>query len=402
MEPIEAGLTTPAGFRAAGVHSGVKPQAGTLDLGLICSDSRAAVAATFTTNRVHGAPVRVSRERVASGWAQAVVVNSGNANACTGSRGLEDARRMTQLLAGHLELDDADVLVASTGKIGEYLPMAKIEEGIGRAVQALARGPEADEAISQAILTTDTHPKVAAARFDVDGASATLAGIAKGAGMIAPNMATMLCFLTTDARIVASELRDLLGEAVNGSFNRIRIDGHTSTSDSVICLANGALGNDPVRRGTRAYGELRAALGHVTRELAHMIVRDGEGVTKFIEVVVKGAPSEDDALAVARAVADSPLVKTTLHGEDPNWGRITSAAGYSGAEVDEAKMSLWLGEVLVFRVGEPVEHSRQEAHEQLTGADIRLVLDLGLGSAETTVWTCDLSEEYVTFNAQYS
>ncbi len=402
MEPIDAGLTTPAGFQVAGVHCGIKPDEEKLDLGIIYSEQPASLAATFTTNKVHGAPVRVSRERAASGRARAVVVNSGNANACTGARGLADARRMTQLVAQGLELEEEGVLVSSTGHIGVHLPMDRIENGISRAVEMLARGAEADEAISRAILTTDSGPKRAGARFYVDGAPATLAGIAKGAGMIAPNMATMLCFLTTDVAVGSADLQELLSEAVAGSFNRISIDGHTSTSDTVLCLANGALGNDPVRPGSRAHRELREALAHVTRELAHRIVRDGEGVTKFVEIVVRGAASEEDALAVARAVADSPLVKTTLNGEDPNWGRITSAAGYSSAQVEEEKLSLWLGDVLVFQAGEPVAHSPEEAHGQLTRPDVRLVLDLDLGTAQTTVWTTDLSEEYVRFNAQYS
>ena len=402
MEPVEAGLSAPEGFLASGVRCGIKADPEALDLGLIYSEVEATVAATFTTNRVHAAPVRLSRQRAARGRARAVVVNSGNANACTGARGLADARKMARLTAQGLGIDESEVLVASTGVIGQYLPMEKVEEGIAQAVRNLARGPQADAAVARAILTTDTHTKAAAARFRVGPATATLAGITKGAGMIAPNMATMLCFLTTDAAVEADPLSRLLREAVEGSFNRISIDGHTSTNDTCICLANGALGNEPIAGGTEAYGDFGAALAYVTTELAKMIVRDGEGVSKFIEVVVNGARTEAEALTVARAVADSPLVKTTLHGEDPNWGRITSAAGYSGAEVEEAKMSLRLGEVLVFSAGEPVEHSRQEAHEQLTGADIRLVLDLGLGSAEAVVWTADLSEEYVRANAQYS
>ena len=402
MEPVKGGLTTGKGFLAAGLHCGLKPDPEALDLGLIYSERPASVAATFTTNRVHAAPVRINRERVALGRAQAIVVNSGNANACTGARGLEDARRMTQVVAQHLRITEDDVLVASTGLIGEYLPMNKIEVGIAELAGALGRGPDADEAISRAILTTDTRAKVAAANFEVEGKTATLAGIAKGAGMIAPNMATMLCFLTTDAAIPAPELRDLLRLAVSSSFNRIAIDGHTSTNDSCICLANGALGNDPVRPGSLAYLELRDALAHVTWTLARKIVRDGEGVTKFVEVVVKGAVSEADAVKVARSVADSPLVKTTLHGEDPNWGRITSAAGYCGAQVEEEKLSCWIGDVLVFEKGEPLPGVRERAHAQLTGTDVRLVLDLGLGTGQITVWTCDLSEEYVRLNAQYS
>ncbi len=402
MEPVAAGLTTPKGFLAAGLHCGIKPDPEVLDLGLIYSERPAAVAATFTTNRIHAAAVRISRERVASGRAQAVVVNSGNANACTGARGLEDAHAMTRLVAEQLRLEEAEVLVASTGIIGEYLPMDKIEMGIAGVAGALGRGPEADDSISRAILTTDTGPKVAAARFEVDGATATLTGIAKGAGMIAPNMATMLCFLTTDVAIDWHVLRDLLAEAVNRSFNRIAIDGHTSTNDTVICLANGALGNSPVRPGSRTHFELRDALTHVTWTLARRIVRDGEGATKLVEIVVKGAATEDDAVRVARSVADSPLVKTTLHGEDPNWGRITSAAGYCGAQVEEEKLSCWIGDVLVFEKGEPVPGVRERAHAELTGSDVRLVLDLGLGTGQTTVWTCDLSEEYVRSNAQYS
>jgi len=402
VQPADAGLTTPEGFLAAGVHCGIKSDPEALDLGLICSELPASVAATFTTNRVHAAPVRVSRQRVASGRARAVVVNSGNANACTGARGLTDARRMTQLVAQRLAVAEEDVLVASTGVIGKYLPMEKLEEGIARAAEALARGPRADEAISRAIMTTDSHPKVAAATFDVEGQTATLAGITKGAGMIAPNMATMLCFLTTDAAIAPPELRDLLTRAVDASFNRISIDGHTSTNDCCICLANGALGNEPIAGGTEGYGDFGAALGYVTTELAKMIVRDGEGVTKFVEIVVTGAESEADAQTVARSVGDSPLVKTALNGEDPNWGRITSAAGYCGAHVEEEKLSCWIGNVLVFEKGEPVPDVRERAHDQLTGTDVRLVLDLGLGETSATVWTTDLSEDYVRLNAQYS
>jgi glutamate N-acetyltransferase/amino-acid N-acetyltransferase len=330
------------------------------------------------------------------------VVNSGNANACTGARGLADARRTAALAAGHLKVREAEVLVASTGKIGEYLPMSKIQRGVIRAVRTLGRGARADGAVSSAILTTDTHPKVSAVRFEVGGAQATLAGITKGAGMIAPRMATMLCFLTTDVAVEAPVLQKLLREAVDASYNRISIDGHTSTNDTCICLANGAAGNRPVRPGTRAYNLLKAALGRVTLELAHMVLRDGEGVSKFVEVVVKGAASKADALKVARAVAESPLVKTAIHGEDPNWGRFTSAAGYSGARLEEAKLSCWVGDVLVFRKGLPVKGAREKAHAEMTGSDVRITLDLGLGRAETTLWTADLSEAYIRINAQYS
>jgi len=402
MEPIEAGLTSPAGFRVAGVHCGIKADTEALDLGIIVADQPAAVAATFTTNKVHAAPVRLSRERVALGRAQAVVVNSGNANACTGDRGFEDAQATSRLTARLLDIREGDVLVASTGKIGERLPMEKIEAGITEAVGALARGGDADRAIARAIMTTDRISKSAAAGFQVNGQSATLAGIAKGAGMIAPNMATMLCFLTVDVAIDWHVLRDLLADAVNTSFNRISVDGHTSTNDTVICLASGALGNDLINRGSRPYRELRAALGHVTSELARMIVRDGEGMTKFVEIVVRGAASDADALKVARAVADSPMVKTSIYGEDPNWGRFTSAAGYSGARLDEAKLSCWIGDVLVFGDGEPVAGVRDAAHEQITGSEVRITLDLGLGSAGTTVWATDLTEDYVRLNAQYS
>jgi len=402
MEPVSAGLTSPKGFLASGVHCGLKAGRQALDLGLIFSERPATVAATFTTNRVQAAAVRLNRERVASGRARAVVVNSGNANACTGARGLADARRTAALAARHLKVREAEVLVASTGKIGEYLPMSKIERGVIRAVRSLGRGPRADRAVSSAILTTDTHPKVSAVRFEVGGAQTTLAGITKGAGMIAPRMATMLCFLTTDVAVEAPVLQKLLREAVDASYNRISIDGHTSTNDTCICLANGAAGNRPVRPGTRAYSLLKAALGRVTLELAHMVVRDGEGVTKFVEVMVKGAASKADALKVARAVAESPLVKTAIHGEDPNWGRFTSAAGYSGARLDEAKLSCWVGDVLVFRKGLPVKGAREKAHAEMTGSDVRITLDLGLGRAETTLWTADLSEAYVRINAQYS
>ena len=402
MEAVSAGLTSPKGFLASGVHCGLKADRRALDLGLIFSERPATVAATFTTNRIQAAAVKLNRGRVPSGRARAVVVNSGNANACTGARGLRDAKQMTAVAARHLKVKDAEVLVASTGKIGEYLPMDKLQRGIVNAVQCLGRGPRADRAVSSAILTTDTRPKVAAVRFAVDGVEVTLAGITKGAGMIAPRMATTLCFLTTDVAVKAPVLTKLLREAVDLSYNRITIDGHTSTNDTCICLANGAAGARAITAGSRAYAELRAALKHVTARLAEMIVRDGEGVTKFVEVVVKGAATKADAVKVARAVADSPLVKTAIHGEDPNWGRFTSAAGYSGARLEEAKLSCWVGDVLVFRKGLPVKGARERAHVEMTGSDVRITLDLGLGRAETTLWTGDLSEAYVRINAQYS
>jgi glutamate N-acetyltransferase/amino-acid N-acetyltransferase len=243
---------------------------------------------------------------------------------------------------------------------------------------------------------------VVAVRFGADGVEATLAGITKGAGMIAPRMATTLCFLTTDAAVKAPVLQKLLREAVDLSYNRITIDGHASTNDTCLCLANGAAGGPTVTVGSSAYRELRAALRHVTAKLAEMIVRDGEGATKFVEVVVKGAATKADAVKAARAVAESPLVKTAIHGEDPNWGRFTSAAGYSGARLVEEKLSCWVGDVLVFRKGLPVEGAREKAHAEMTGSDVRITLDLGLGRAETTLWTADLSEAYIRINAQYS
>lgn len=393
----EGTVTSPVGFRAAGVHVGIKTEG--LDLAVVFSEEPATAAGVFTTSVVRAAPVKVSMRRLQGESFRAVVANSGNANACTGLEGEADAERICMVAAEALGVGPEEVLVASTGIIGRRLPMPLLEQGIPQAVAALS--PEGGHAAAAAILTTDTRPKECAVRLTVDGRPVTIGGIAKGAGMIAPHMATMLCFLTTDAAVDREALEVLLRDSVSRSFNSITVDGDTSTNDTVLALANGRAGNGPVAVGGTAYDRLTAAFRRVTRELALQLVRDGEGATRMAEVTVEEASSELEARRIALTVCNSLLVKTALFGGDPNWGRIAAAVGRSGAHVVPGRLRIWLGDVLVMHNGAATDFSLPAAEAAVREDPVTIRIAVGAGESCWTTWTCDLSYDYVRINAEY-
>ncbi|MDQ7819601.1 MAG: bifunctional glutamate N-acetyltransferase/amino-acid acetyltransferase ArgJ [Armatimonadota bacterium] len=391
------GVTSPRGFLASGVHCGIK--ASRPDLALVVCERPATAAAVFTTNRVKAAPVLLSQQRIRSGRARAVVINSGNANACTGPRGLADAREMAALVAAGLGASEEEVLVASTGVIGVPLPMEALRRGIPQAVRALR--PDGGDDAARAILTTDAFPKTAAARVEVGGVAVTVGGMAKGAGMIHPRMATTLGVITTDAAVTPPALQRALREAADGSFNRISVDGDTSTNDSLFCLASGMAGNPPLDEDSEGLAAFQAALDAVARELALMVVRDGEGTGRIGRLVVRGARSADDARRVAEAVMTSPLVKTALAGPEPNWGRIVAAAGRSGAEVDPDRFDVWIAGHLVARGGAAAGADLDAVAADMRRPEVEIVVDLRLGHGAWSGWFSDLTEAYVKTNAGY-
>ncbi len=395
------GVLAAKGFRAGAVSCGLK-RGRKLDLGLIAADSPAAAAAVFTKNSFASPAVHWSRRVARRGKAQAIVVNAGNANACTGKRGYSDARRMAELAAKLTRARPGHVFVASTGIIGHPLDMAKVRDGIEHAAQELGTGRVAAGRISRAIMTTDKRPKAAAARCKVGGVPVVVGGIAKGSGMISPDMATMLCFLTTDAAIKPKPLAQALERAVGASFNRITVDGDSSTNDTVAIMASGAAGNKPIAgAGPREYAAFERLLCEVTQTLALDIVRDGEGATKLIRVNVSRAASKKAAERVARTIANSPLVKTAIYGGDPNWGRIICAVGYSGVPVDTNRVRLKIGGITVFERGSAKRVRQSALKRAVQRNDVTISVELGTGSAGVSVWTCDLSHEYVTINSQY-
>ena len=400
MTIIEGSVTAPKGFKAAGIACGIKTQADVKDLALIYSEVPASAAATMTRNRVKGSPLKVTAEHLADGRAQAVVVNSGNANTCTGEQGVRDARRMAELTASGLGIRTEDVLVSSTGVIGRLLPMDAIEAGI-RGLVPLLRPDGGDDA-AQGIMTTDLAPKQIAVEVELSDGMIRIGGICKGSGMIAPNMATMLAFLTTDAQVEAGLLRRCLRDAVERSFNLMTVDGDTSTSDTVALLANGMSGCAALAEGSEDLRRFEEALGFVTAELAKKIARDGEGATKFVTIRVSGAHTFEDAKTVGKSVANSSLVKTALFGADPNWGRIVCAAGYSGAEVEPERISVSLGDVQVFHRGMGTDFDQEAARQVLLAPEITIAIDLGQGEETAEVYTCDLSYDYVKINAEYT
>jgi glutamate N-acetyltransferase/amino-acid N-acetyltransferase len=394
---IDGGITAPRGFRAAGVSCGIK--AAGLDLALIVSDNPASVAAVFTTNKAQAAPILVSRRQLAAsaGRVAAIVVNSGCANACTGPDGLEHADAMVRQTAAALGSDPSSVLVASTGVIGVKLDMAKVGRGIASASAALSPDGGADAA--RAIMTTDPFPKEASVEIESDAGVFRVGGIAKGSGMIEPNMATMLGFLTTDAGVAPALLQRALKTAVDETFNAITVDGECSTNDCVFALANGASG---VQLGESHYALLVEALRRVCEPLAIGIVRGGEGATKLITVRVSGATSDEDARRAARAIANSPLVKTAIHGGDPNWGRLVAVAGRSGSDFVTDAAAVRIGQIELFSNGAPHDERAPDAAEYLKGSNITVEVDLGTGGAgRSQMWTCDLTAEYVRINAEY-
>ena len=396
----ELTIPIPRGFRASAVKAGIKPS-GALDLAVLVADGPCAAAGTFTTNRVCAAPVKWDRAHVPASAVRAVVVNAGNANAATGAQGEANAKRTAESAAGHLRCRPEQVLVASTGVIGHQLPMDNLLDGLARALTAASADEASFHEASRAIMTTDTRPKLVAREQAIGGRAIRLLGLAKGAAMIGPKMATMLAFLVTDAPVAAADLQAILSEAVEQSFNCISVEGHMSTNDTVLLLANGAAGGEPL---TGAGLDAFATLVHTTcAELARMIPADGEGATHTITIDVEGCRNRDQARAIARAVADSALVKTAIHGADPNWGRIVSAAGYAGVPFDEAELSLWLNGVPLYQSGAPVPFDARAVSAQLKAereTHIRLVLTHGNGSIR--FWTCDLTAEYVHLNADYT
>ena len=385
------------GFKAAGIAAGIKKN-GRPDIGLLLSDTPATVAGMFTTNRVQAAPVHLDRERITGGICRAVVVNSGNANCCTGKQGLADASETARLAAERLDLPPEQVLVASTGVIGQPLPMAAIAAAMPALTDALAA--DGWGAFARAIMTTDTVPKTVVQSGKLGGAPFTIAAAAKGAGMIRPDMATMLCFVCTDARVAPGDLQTMLQTAVTGSFNRITIDGDTSTNDTVLLMA-GAAG--PAAVSSPADREVfQTELDGVLLALARMMVRDGEGVTKMAEVVVQGAASDPDARRIADTVAESPLVKTALFGQDANWGRILAAAGRAGAALDPDRVDLYFDDVKMVSAGVGCgAEAEDRATRVLQQPELVITLDLRLGSGRASVLTCDFSLDYVRINADY-
>ena len=398
LRPVDGGVTAPSGFRASGLHCGIKPN-GKPDLSLIVSDTPATAAGVFTMNLAKAAPLHLSQDHLLSshGVAQAIITNSGCANACTGPQGMSDAVEMAQLTAAAVGCREHHVLVASTGVIGVNLKMDKIRAGVPQAAAALAAdgGPDA----ARAIMTTDPFPKEYAVEIQTELGTFTVGGMAKGSGMIEPRMATMLGYLTTDAAVAPLMLSRALTEAARYTFNAITVDGEPSTNDCVFALANGVSG---VQIHEHLYPALFEGFRAVAHELALGIVRGGEGATKLIAITVTGASSDSDAWMAARAIANSPLVKTAIHGGDPNWGRLVAAAGRSGAGFVLEGARVQIGPLVLFENGRPFDELAPRAAEYLLGKDLAVEVNLGTGGTHTaTVWTCDLSAEYVKINAEY-
>lgn len=399
MKTIDGGITAAQGFTAAGVHCGIK--AGKKDLCLVVSECPAAAAGMFTTNQLTAAPVIFDREQLKkSQHFSAIVVNSGIANACTGERGLQDCRTIAEKTAEVLSIKLGEVLVASTGVIGKFLLIDKISKGIETAASQLSKEHHLDA--MEAIMTTDTTPKEYAVEVESEQGVFRIGGMAKGSGMIKPNMATMLVFLTTDANIAIEPLQTALHQAVERSFHRISIDNDTSTNDTVLILANGKSEGMEIHPDSPVFEKFCNSLDTVCIELARMLVKDGEGTTKLIEIQVHNAASPDDALTGARAIADSYLVKTAMFGEDPNWGRITCALGYSGIKLIPENITVVINDLPILERNFNIVFNRLEAEKALAKDKVVIKVDLGVGMHSTTFWTSDLSYEYVKINAEYT
>ena len=399
---VKGGVCSARGFRAAGVAAEIKYK-GRNDVALIVADEPCAAAAVFTTNKVAAAPVLYDREIVKGGKVQAILANSGCANACTGKMGLRDAELSALATAGELGLDPKHVLVASTGVIGRPLPMDRLLAGMKAAAKKLGRTPAHGLAAEKAVMTTDTKPKEACATVRIGGRTVTVGGMSKGSGMIEPNMATMLGFITTDANITAAMLKRALFLAINKSFNRLVVDGDESTNDSVFLLASGKAGNKAITKAGKDFDAFLEALEAVCISLARQMATDGEGATKFVTVTVKGAKTEKDAERAARAVAKSPLSKTSWFGKDPNWGRVLAAVGYSGADVVDMKTEVFYDRVWAFRRGKVADEAQLRKLAKVLKKDaFEVVVDLHLGKGESSVYTCDFSHDYVHINADYT
>ncbi len=398
----KGGVAAAKGFRAAGVAAGIK-YADRNDVALIVADEPCTAAAAFTTNKVAAAPVVYDREVMKGSRVQAILANSGCANACTGEEGLEDAKLSAAVTAGELGVDPRHVVVASTGVIGRRLPMDRLMAGMKAAKAELGSTNEDGLEAAKAVMTTDTRPKEACVQTMIGGRRVTVGGMAKGSGMIEPNMATMLGFITTDASISAAMLKRALKLAIAKSFNQLVVDGDESTNDSVFLLASGKAGNDQIRIAGEDFDIFRRALEQVCVSLARQMATDGEGATKFVTVTVRGAKSEKDAARAARTIAKSPLVKTSWFGKDPNWGRILAAVGYSGADVVDMKAEVFYDRVWAFRFGKVADAVQLGRLSEVLKKDaFEVVVDLHLGGYESSVYTCDFSPEYVHINADYT
>lgn len=392
------GVTFAKGFTAAGVKAGIK-KSGNLDVAVIYTKTQAVVAGTFTQNKVAAAPVYVSKEVVATGTAHAIVANAGCANACTGQQGLDDAHKMAQIAADELGVNANDVIVGSTGVIGVNLPMDKLEAGIKDAVANLSADGSGNA--GRAIITTDTHSKSVTCEFELSGKTVRMGAIAKGSGMIRPNMATMLCYITTDIAIDQALLQKAVSGCVEKSFNMISVDGDMSTNDMVIVLANGEANNAKITEENADYQIFFDKLMMLCTELAKQIAADGEGASKFLTINVKGAKSFADAKTVGMAIANSPLVKTAFFGEDPNWGRVICAVGYSGADMIPEKTVVKFGGITIFANGTGATYDEKALAHVMKEKDIVIDIELNMGQEDATVWSCDLSYEYVKINGEY-
>jgi glutamate N-acetyltransferase/amino-acid N-acetyltransferase len=407
MKQVRGGVTAPAGFLASGMRVGIKKSGDKKDLALIWSEKRCAAAACYTRNKVIGQPLIVTKEHLADGYAQAVIVNSGNANTCTGEAGLAAARRMAALVAERLPVKADDVVVASTGVIGVQLDLTPIEGGMEALVAALSKAGSIDA--REAILTTDTMKKELALSIELGGKTVTIGAMAKGSGMIHPNMATMLAFITTDCAISHELLQEALSESVRLTYNRVSVDGDTSTNDMVLILANGMAGNPPIAERGPDFRAFAEALDYLDTQMAKMLARDGEGATKLVECVVTGAADEAEAEALAKSVICSSLVKTALFGSDANWGRVLCALGYTPSSFDPDKVGLAFesprGYIEVCAKGAGLPFSEEKAKLVLGAQEVTILVDLGGGLAggggQATAWGCDLSYEYVRINGDY-
>lgn len=407
FSPCEGGVCAAAGISAAGVHAGFRADPNRKDLALVAADEPCVCAATFTKNRFCAAPVQVSRERAATGRAQAVILNSGNANASTGEPGLQGALASARMVAQELGCAEQDVLVASTGVIGVQMPLEPYEVGVPAAVAALQHSPAAAHDAARAVMTTDTVPKEVALVGEVacgaDGGAVTVhvGGFVKGSGMIMPNMATMLCVLATDAPLTAAAAQAALSAAVGVTFNKVTVDSDTSTNDTCILLATGAAGGAPIDQGSPAFAAVASALRCACENLARKIAADGEGATKLVTVDVVGAATDDDADTVARAIANSPLVKTAIFGHDANWGRVAGAAGKCGVAFDQYGVDIDFLGVPVLRAGLPLPMDEDDMLRRFEEPEVTIAVNLGVGNASARIWTCDLTHDYVTINGDY-
>ena len=391
-------VTAPQGFRAGVTASGIKSDATINDLAILASDVPCVAAGTFTTSSTRAAPVIVCQERLKSGRAQAVIVNSGNANCATGELGMQNAYRMTEFVAKRFQLKEELVLCSSTGIIGRQLPIDKVEAGVA----AIELSTDQGNAFSEAILTTDTRPKRIALEFQIEGHTIRLGGVTKGAGMIYPNMATMLSYLTTDAAIEQDWMRVELKAAVADSFNMMAMDGDMSTNDTCILFANGLAGNTPINANHPEAGTFREALRRVTQYLAREMARDGEGASKLMTVYVQGAQDKADAIKAARAITLSPLWQCALAGGDPNWGRIVAALGASGCRLDQSNYDIFIGDVQIMKQGLAAQYDQQDARAAMAGNEVSIAIDLHLGEGKATAWGCDLTHGYIDENTLYT